>query len=82
MCHGQLLTTGAREASDAGSFPRFRSGYSLLVQDAFDMCDGEGQLVSTAVHAGHELRPGVDARILIDDDTRPREEDPFTDHLL
>jgi N-formylglutamate deformylase len=38
--------------------------------------------VSTAVHAGHELRPAVAARMAIDDDTRRREEDPFTDYLL
>jgi N-formylglutamate amidohydrolase len=46
------------------------------------MCDGEGQLVSTAVHAGHDLRPAVAARMAIDDETRRREEDPFTDQLL
>ena len=38
--------------------------------------------MSTAVHAGHELRPAIAARMAIDDDTRLREEDPFTDHLL
>ena len=35
--------------------------------------------MSTAVHAGHVLRPAVAARMAIDDDTRRREEDPFTD---
>jgi N-formylglutamate deformylase len=38
-------------------------------------------LVSTAIHAGHELRPEVAARIALDDATRRREEDPFTDRV-
>ena len=38
--------------------------------------------MSTAVHAGHDLRPEVAARIAVDDDTRRREEDPFTDDFL
>jgi N-formylglutamate deformylase len=46
------------------------------------MCDAQGQLVSTAVHAGHDLRPAIAARMAIDDDIRLREEDPFTDLLL
>ena len=40
------------------------------------------QLVSTAIHAGHELRPSLRSRIALDDATRLREEDPFTDRLL
>lgn len=37
------------------------------------------QVVATAVHAGHDLRPAVAALMALDDDTRRREEDPFTD---
>lgn len=38
-------------------------------------------LVTTAIHAGHELRPAIADRIAIDEATRRREEDPFTDQL-
>jgi N-formylglutamate amidohydrolase len=35
----------------------------------------------TAIHAGHDLRPAVQANIALDDATRLREEDPYTDRL-
>jgi N-formylglutamate amidohydrolase len=38
-------------------------------------------VIATAIHAGHELRPEVLARTSLDDTTRLREEDPFTDLL-
>jgi N-formylglutamate amidohydrolase len=41
-----------------------------------------GQLVSTAVHAGHELRAGLVDALALDPATRLREEDPFTDRML
>jgi N-formylglutamate amidohydrolase len=37
--------------------------------------------VATAIHAGHDLRPAIESRIALDDATRLREEDPFTDRL-
>jgi N-formylglutamate amidohydrolase len=40
------------------------------------------QFVSTAIHAGHDLRPNLEARIALDEATRFREEDPFTDRLI
>jgi len=43
---------------------------------------GEGPVVATAIHAGHSLRPEVEERIALDDATRLREEDPFTDQWL
>jgi N-formylglutamate amidohydrolase len=39
-------------------------------------------MLMTAIHAGHELRAEVAAEIGLDDATRLREEDPFTDRLL
>jgi N-formylglutamate deformylase len=39
-------------------------------------------LVTTAIHAGHDLRGEVLAEIALDDATRLREEDPFTDRLV
>src|SRR5688500_3911247 len=38
-------------------------------------------LVTTAIHAGHDLRPEVEACMALDDSTRRREEDPFTDRV-
>jgi N-formylglutamate deformylase len=38
-------------------------------------------LVSTAVHAGHDLRPDLLERTALDDAVRRREEDPHTDRL-
>lgn len=39
----------------------------------------DGQLVATAIHAGHDLRPEVAALMRLDEADRFREEDPFTD---
>jgi N-formylglutamate deformylase len=39
------------------------------------------QVIATAIHAGHELRPEIAASTALDDATRMREEDPFTDRL-
>jgi N-formylglutamate deformylase len=43
---------------------------------------GAGQLVTTAIHAGHELRSTLAELIVLDDEERRREEDPYTDRLL
>ncbi|HVJ96116.1 MAG TPA: N-formylglutamate amidohydrolase [Acidimicrobiia bacterium] len=37
--------------------------------------------MATAIHAGHDLRPAIAACTALDDATRLREEDPFTDRL-
>lgn len=39
-------------------------------------------VVATAIHAGHDLRPEVERQIAIDESTRLREEDPFTDRII
>jgi N-formylglutamate deformylase len=39
-------------------------------------------MVATAIHAGHDLRPEVRRRIAVDESTRRREEDPFTDRII
>ncbi|GAB3811324.1 N-formylglutamate amidohydrolase [Tessaracoccus terricola] len=43
--------------------------------------DWSGQLIATAIHAGHDLRPEIAERLVLDEATRLREEDPFTDLL-
>ena len=50
--------------------------------EAFVVEVGPGRMVSTAVHAGHELRPGLIDVVAVDPATRFREEDPFTDRML
>ncbi len=42
---------------------------------------GEGPLIATAIHDGHELRPEVDALSVLDEADRLREEDPYTGRL-
>lgn len=41
-----------------------------------------GQLVATAVHAGHDLRPEVAQEMVLDEAVRLREEDPCTDRFI
>jgi hypothetical protein len=40
-----------------------------------------GPFVGLAVHAGHDIRPGLKDVLAIDEQTRLREEDPFTDRI-
>jgi N-formylglutamate amidohydrolase len=48
----------------------------------FLMTRGDGPLVAAAIHAGHELRPEVARLVAVDEATRLREEDPFTDRWV
>ena len=43
--------------------------------------DWSGQLLTTSIHAGHDLRPEVSDLMILDEDERLREEDPFTDAI-
>ncbi|HJR88548.1 MAG TPA: N-formylglutamate amidohydrolase [Aeromicrobium sp.] len=43
--------------------------------------DPSSRVVATAIHAGHDVRPEVAALLALDDATRLREEDPFTDRM-
>jgi N-formylglutamate amidohydrolase len=50
--------------------------------EAFTMSgDWSGQHVATAIHTGHDLRPEVAELMSLDEETRLREEDPFTDAI-
>ena len=42
---------------------------------------GPGPWVATAVHCGHEIRPELRPLLALDEATRRREEDPYTDRL-
>lgn len=39
------------------------------------------QVVATAIHAGHDLRPEIASLMKLDEPTRLREEDPYTDSI-
>ena len=56
-------------------------GYSPGVRSPWSFTDTLVPVVATSIHAGHDLRPAVASRTALDDATRLREEDPFTDHL-
>jgi len=51
------------------------------VRPLCSFADFPNQVIATAIHAGHELRPAIGARTALDDATRLREEDPWTDLL-
>jgi N-formylglutamate deformylase len=58
---------------------RFRpAGRAVPAAFTFPSEAGES-LVATAIHAGHQLRPEIRERLVLDQATRLREEDPFTD---
>ncbi|MCG6568273.1 N-formylglutamate amidohydrolase [Tessaracoccus sp. ZS01] len=41
--------------------------------------DWSGQLIATSIHAGHDLSPEIARSMVLDEEVRFREEDPFTD---
>jgi N-formylglutamate amidohydrolase len=43
---------------------------------------GDGPIVATAIHAGHEVRPAVAELLALSDAERLREEDPYTDEWV
>jgi N-formylglutamate deformylase len=51
------------------------------MRDAWSFGASALPLVVTAIHAGHDLRPAIAERMALDDRTRRREEDPFTDRI-
>ena len=50
----------------------------MVAEPAFEVVAGDGPIVATAIHAGHELRPLAASWIALDDATRLHEEDPHT----
>lgn len=49
--------------------------------DGVHLTDDGTEVIATAIHAGHEVRPEVAACLAIDEATRLREEDPYTDRV-
>ena len=44
----------------------------------WELTEGVGPIMATAIHHGHEVRPDVACRLALDDQARLREEDPYT----
>jgi N-formylglutamate deformylase len=65
------FTTGAELLKD----------YKEAVMALFHLTVGEGPIVATAIHHGHDVRPNVASLLAIADDHRLREEDPYTGNL-
>jgi len=51
------------------------------MREAWSIGSSALPLVTTAIHAGHDLRPEVAEHMALDHGTRRREEDPFTDRI-
>jgi len=49
-----------------------------MTNPMWQVTEGTGPLVALAVHDGHAVRPEVAAHLLLDGETRLREEDPYT----
>jgi N-formylglutamate deformylase len=47
----------------------------------FTVCIREGPVLATALHSAHALRDELAKLIAVDEATRLREEDPYTDQL-
>ncbi len=47
----------------------------------FEIAEHVGPVISCAIHAGHEMRSSLLRHCLLDDATRLREEDPYTDRI-
>ncbi|MGB5758207.1 MAG: N-formylglutamate amidohydrolase [Acidimicrobiales bacterium] len=50
-----------------------------MTDSGWTITTGDDPVVATAIHAGHELRPEVEALMKLPEADRLREEDPFTD---
>ncbi len=60
-------------------------GYRVTMRSLFRVVrsteSDPGPILATAIHAGHDLRPEVASRLVLDEDVRRREEDPYTDRI-
>jgi len=53
-----------------------------VIDKGWTITTGDDAIVATAIHAGHALRPEIAALSAVPDETRTREEDPYTDEWL
>ena len=52
-----------------------------IIQPLWSVHEGPRPLFATALHSGHEVRNEVEKLLALDEITRLREEDPYTDYL-
>jgi N-formylglutamate amidohydrolase len=52
---------------------------AIMVSLPWKITEGNSPLIATAIHAGHDLRPGIARRMRLSSNERLREEDPYTD---
>lgn len=57
---------------------RARPAVDPLNRDSWSIEFGDGPVVATAIHSGHEVRPDVERWLAVSDADRLREEDPLT----
>ena len=53
-----------------------------MTTQQWSVTTGDDPIVATAIHAGHSLRPEVEALMKLSEAHRLREEDPFTDRWV
>ena len=58
-----------------------QSSSASQVHPLWSVHEGGQPLFATALHAGHELREDLERLIALDENSRLREEDPYTDYL-
>jgi hypothetical protein len=58
--------------------PAHKTVLSGTLDMLFKMLEGDGQILATAIHNGHDLREEVAEIMALDDASRFREEDPYT----
>ena len=68
-------TAGPSRAHDSAA----KNNSGVVIMTHWTISRGELPILATAIHAGHELRPEVLRLMDVDEGTRLREEDPFTD---
>ena len=49
-----------------------------MMEEIWDLEQGAGPIVATAIHDGHQVRDEVARHMVLGEDDRLREEDPFT----
>ncbi len=67
-------SSGAHQVDDA------QSDRTLEPAILWHVHEGEGPILGLAVHAGHDMRPELIPYLRIDEVTRIREEDPYSDY--